>query len=235
MVCTAKRRTGQAGLERDGICMTDVQLSGVRALQNDSLKLFMSLHLLHDGLGPAARSFCCPYAPLQGFPFSSGTAFIEIKITWCSPVPFLWVMKIWRGGVRGTAAVIQRCRTCCNVLWRPNRCVWILWVHPVRALREEIPWCGIKMRLGRKMKAANSVTDDISLLPSSATTKKFKCFAVPLPLPPNLQKKNSNIIFFFFPGGNSTRHAIHHGWYIALQADCWQLMALLSGFAYLAV
>ena len=76
MVCTVKWRTGWAGLERDGIRMTDVQCSGVSALQNDSLQLFTSLHLLYGGLGPAARSFCCPYATLQGFSFSLGMAFI---------------------------------------------------------------------------------------------------------------------------------------------------------------
>lgn len=69
MVRTAKWRTGRAGLQRDGIRMTDVQRSGVRALQNDSLQLFTSFHLLYGGPGPAARSFCCPYATLQGFSF----------------------------------------------------------------------------------------------------------------------------------------------------------------------
>lgn len=76
MARTAKRRTGRAGLERDGICMTDVQRSGVSALRNDSLQLFTSFHLLHGGLGPAARSFCCPHAALQGFSSSPGTALI---------------------------------------------------------------------------------------------------------------------------------------------------------------
>lgn len=76
MVCTEKGRTGRAGLERDGIRMTDVQRSGVSALQNDSLQLFTSLRLLYGGLGPAARSFCCPHATPQGFAFSPGMAFI---------------------------------------------------------------------------------------------------------------------------------------------------------------
>lgn len=67
MACTVKWRTGRSGLERDGIHMTDVQCSGVRALQNDSLQLFMSLHLLYGRLGPAGRSFCCPYCYSAGF------------------------------------------------------------------------------------------------------------------------------------------------------------------------
>lgn len=37
MVCTTKWRSGQAGLERHSIYMTDEQHSRVRALQNDSL------------------------------------------------------------------------------------------------------------------------------------------------------------------------------------------------------
>jgi len=88
MVRTEKWRTGRAGLKRDGVRMTDVQRSGVSALQNDSLQLFTSFYLLCCGLGPAARSFCCPYATLQGFSFSLGIPLIWIKNIWCSPILF---------------------------------------------------------------------------------------------------------------------------------------------------
>lgn len=71
--------------------------------------------------------------------------------------------------------------------------------------------------------------------------QQWRSLNASLSLPPNLQRKESNLIFFssfilfYFADGNSVRRAIYQPWYIALRADCWQLMALLSGFAYLAV
>lgn len=97
--------------------------------------------------------------------------------------------------VGGTTAVAQRWGASCFLASQPVH------VNPASPSRrvpgEEIPWCGIKMRLGRKIKAADFVTDDLSLLSSSAAMKKFKCFALPLPVPPNLPQKKSNLIFFF--------------------------------------
>lgn len=72
MVRTVKCRTGQAGAERDGICVTDVQCSG-----SEHYKIILFNYLHPSIYSVVGLGLCKEFLLfLQGFSFSSGMALI---------------------------------------------------------------------------------------------------------------------------------------------------------------
>lgn len=155
-----------------------------------------------------------------------------MKITWWNPV--LSPVSDKDSGRRvGGAAVLL-----CSLAW------WLLHINPTSpsctSPSQGDPTLRYKNEAGRKDQGCLFHN---RLYPCCHHhQQQWRSLNASLSLPLNLQRKKSNLIFknssfffLYFADGNSIRHAIYQPWYIALQADCWQLMALLSGFAYLAV